>query len=390
LIGTLVLALPSAASADITLGSSSVPAGSSSTACPAGLVIAQATSDPSTSYTVPAAGQITQWETNTTNATAGAAVTLVVLKPVGGGSYQVVGIDSRALPTPLPASNVATFTLATPIAVSGGETLGLYGNGSAAICYRSGGSTPGAATLTALSEPAAPAAGQSLSPSGGNSPGGFTMNVAATLVSSQDVGVTSSQPDRVTVGNLALLASSVANGGPVNGPIMFNDTVPDGLTIVSAVAGAGSCSVSGQSVACTVTGLSAGQSAPVNLLVRPTVAQTYANAVSVAPQGGAGDPNVANNSASATLIVDSPPLVGPPPTSTPSCVVPKLTRTPVSVAKNVLGRLSCKIGKTKRVRSKSSSKGTIIKTTPGAGTYRNGTAVNLTVSLGPPKKKSRR
>jgi hypothetical protein len=137
-----------------------------------------------------------------------------------------------------------------------------------------------------------------------------------------------------------------------------------------------------QSVACTITGLSAGQSAPVNVLVRPTVAQTYANAVSVAPQG-VRDPNGANNSASATLIVDSPPLIGPPPTSTPSCVVPKLTRTPVSVAKNVLGRLSCKIGKTKRVRSKSITKGTIIKTTPGAGTDPNGTTPNLTVSLGP-------
>jgi hypothetical protein len=300
-----------------------------------------------------------------------------------------VGVDSRTRPAPLPASNVATFTVATPIAVSGGETLGLYTNSSTAICYRSGGSTPAAATLTALSEPATPAAGQSLSPAVPNSGGGYTMNVAATLVSSQDVGVTSSQPDTVTVGNLALLASSVANGGPLNGPITFNDTVPDGLTIVSAVAGAGSCSVSGQSVACTITGLSAGQSAPVNLLVRPTVAKTYANAVSVAPQG-AGDPNGANNSASATLIVDSPPLIGPPPTSTPSCVVPKLTRTPVSVTKNVLGLLSCKIGKTKRVRSKTITKGTIIKTTPGAGTYRNGTTVNLTVSLGPPKKKSRR
>ena len=111
----------------------------------------------------------------------GAPLTLVVLRPTGSG-FNVVGVDARTVPNPLPAGGVATYPLATPIAVQAGDTFGLYTNSAGAVvCYWRGGSTPFAATLAALIELSPPAANQALSRSSTDSPGGYTMNLAATF-----------------------------------------------------------------------------------------------------------------------------------------------------------------------------------------------------------------
>jgi hypothetical protein len=180
LTGALLLGVVGTASADTTLGSTAQPAGSIREDCGGpGVVIAQFTDNPATPYFVPGAGKITQWETNTAFATPGDSISFAVLKPVGGGSYSVVGADSRNLPNPLPASGVASFSISTPIPVSGGETLGLS---SSSPCYWRAGSVPAASSLIALTEPSPPpTSGQTLNPSD-ISPPGFTMNVAATFV----------------------------------------------------------------------------------------------------------------------------------------------------------------------------------------------------------------
>jgi hypothetical protein len=273
---------------------------------------------------------------------------------------------------------VASFSLTHPIAAREGDTLGLYNNSGSATCYFHGGSTPVAATLTALTEPTAPAAGQTLSPPFGNSPGGYTMDVAATLEVVHDAAVTTSAaPANATAGSLGLLSSTVTDAGPSSGAITFTDTVPAGLTIDSAVAGSGSCSTTGQQVTCTISGLAPGQSAPVNIVVTPTAAKSYTNTVSVAT---ANDPNAGNNTASATFTVAAAPPA-------PKCVVPSLKRTPLSTAKRVLKLLGCKVGKTRKAHSTSVNKGLVIKTSPKAGTYPAGKTVSLTVSSGPRKKK---
>jgi hypothetical protein len=140
-------------------------------------VIAQVTSDPSTPYSVPGTGTITQWQTNVSISTPGEPVTLLVLRP-SGSSFTVVAADARVIPGAAPGS-VATFPLATPIAVTGGETLGLYTNNAEVVCYFDGGATPAADTLASLAELAFPAANQTLSRQSGDSPAGFTMNLAA-------------------------------------------------------------------------------------------------------------------------------------------------------------------------------------------------------------------
>jgi hypothetical protein len=377
LAAVLVLALASIASADSMLGSTSAPSGSSVSGCGGG-VIAESASDAATPYTVPAAGQLTHWQINTVSATAGAPVTLVVLRAAAAGSYTVVGVDSQTLPNPLPAGGIAAFTVASPIAVQSGDILGLYTSGTA-VCYFNGGSTPSGNSLIALTEASTPAAGQTL-PVAASSGGGYELNLEATLVTQLDLGVTlASSPATPTVGSLAVISATVSDAGPSPGSATFTDAVPAGLTIDSAVAGSGTCSVSGQTVTCTISGLAAGASSPVTIIVTPTATGSYANSASVATVGTT-DPNAANNSASATLTV-APALV------TAKCTVPKLRGLTVSLARQLLGALGCAAGPVKHVASRTVPRGLVAGTSPGPSTGAAGLQVTIDVSSGPPKKK---
>jgi hypothetical protein len=178
---TLALALVFAggARADTTLGTTTPPTGSDpENACGPETVIAQATSDPSTPYSVPGPGTITQWQTNVSISAPGEPVTLLVLRPIGS-SYTVVAADARAIPVGAAPDSTAIFPLATPIAVAGGETFGLFTDGAEVVCYFDGGATPAADTLASLAEPVPPAASQTLDRQGTDSPAGFTLNLAA-------------------------------------------------------------------------------------------------------------------------------------------------------------------------------------------------------------------
>jgi uncharacterized repeat protein (TIGR01451 family) len=375
-LGPLTFAAAASAS---TLGITSQPSGSSPNAC-GGPVIAQNTDDSTTPYHVPASGgRITQWQTVTTGETPGAPLTFAVLRAAGGGNYTVVGADSETVPNPLPSGGVATYPLSTPIQVQAGDTLALYSSSTGVNCYFNGGSTPPGDTLIALTDSSPPpSAGQTLTLLG-PSPAGYTMNVAATLAPGiQDAAVTTTAgPSGASAGQAALFSSTVTNNGPGVAPITFTDTVPSGMTIDSAVAGSGSCSVSGQTVTCTTTGLASGQSAPVAVVATPSSPGSYTNNVSVAPPTGATDPNTANNSASATLNVGL---------SLPAkCVVPKLKGGSRSLATTVLKDLGCKV-KTTKAHSSSVRKGSVLKTKPGPGTYSYHKLITLVISSGPKKK----
>jgi hypothetical protein len=388
LAAVVVLGFAGAADADVTIGSTGLGSTSTFACSGAADVFAEATSDPSTPYSVPAGGgQLTQWQTNTTGASPGAPITLVVLRPTGGGNYTVVGVDPKTLPSPLPSSNIATFTLATPIAVTGGDTLGLYADGGTAICFSNGPSVPAADTVTLLGESTTPATGQSL-PSRSTSPGGHTVNVAATIATQGDVGVTTSTaPANPMAGGLALLSSTVTNRGP-GAPVTFTDNVPSGLKVDSALAAGGSCSTGGQTVTCTVTGVAAGQSALVDIVVTPSAAGSYANGVSVAAAPGLNDPNSTNNAATAILsVAPTPPTPSTPPIPpTPKCVVPKLKGISLPFATQLVHLLGCTAGSVRHVHSKSVQKGYVSRTVPGPGSYAAGDKIALIVSSGPAHK----
>lgn len=376
------------ASADMTLGLTTQPSGSGTAGCTGGNApfptLVQSAQDPTTPYFAPTDGAITQWQTNVTGDTPGAFLTFAVVRPAPGG-YTVVGADNETVPSPLPAGGVATYTLSSPILVDAGDTLALYSASPGVTCLFGGGSTPSGDNVVSVNDASPPpSAGQALSaPVTCNQNGGCTLDVAATLATTQDAGVTTSAaPANATAGNPALLSSTVTNGGPAVGSITFSDTVPAGLAIDAVAAGSGACTTTGQQVTCTISGLGVGQSAPVDIVVTPTAAGSYANGASVAVGSPFTDPHAANNTASTSLTVRAP--VTPPPLK---CAVPKLKGLGLPFAKHLLHLLNCTAGRVRHVHSRSVHKGEVIRTSPGAGTYAAGQKVALVVSSGPPKKK---
>ena len=371
LVVALTFAMSGVASADVTIGSTTQPTGSTPAVTnppPQETFVQQ--SSAAFPVTVPAGGgRISSWSTATTGSMSGSVVQLVVLRPTGSGSFTVIAVDSRTLPTPLPASGVATFNLAVPIPVQGGDLIGLnVQSGSVLLGWTSGPSTDTTKGVES-SPPAPPATGQTVEPTG--PPMLDTqVNLSAFVSQSTDVGVTTSAgPARPSVGNLAVLQSSVTSSEP-GVPVTFTDSVPAGLTINSAVAGGGSCSVSGQTVSCTIPSVNPGSSTPVDVLVTPRATGNYTNNVSVAPPTGFTDPNRANNTASATLSVRN--------FATNACTVPNLRRTSAPVAKRVLKQLGCKV-KIKRKNGRGVPKGTVLKTKPKPGTYKLGRKITVIV-----------
>lgn len=357
------------------LGITAQPSGSTPASCP-GVVIGQLTQDSTTPYFGPAGGGlITQWQTNTAGDTAGTSITLVVLQPTTASNYKVVGLSTETLPTPLPSSGVASFTLSTPLVFAAGDTLALYST-SSYICYFRGGSTPTGDSLFATGL-GAPTVGGTVTISGSTSGSGYTLNLGATFAPYEDASVqTSSFPSTTDVTGAALFQSVVTNAGIGTGPITFVDQVPSGLQVKSATTDAGTCNIAGQTVTCTVSGLSPGQSATVDVVVMATTAGSYNNSVNVSVGSAYADPNTANNSASASVTFTALPQ---------KCIVPGLRKLTMASAKSLLMELGCKVS----VAHKHSGlkKGLVMGTKPGVGTYPYQQVVSLIVSSGPKKHK---
>lgn len=390
---TVGMLLFTATAGATTLGTTTQPSGSSIGACSFhDAVVGTYTDDPATPYTVPAGGgMITQWQTYGPGDTPGSNLTLVVLQPMSGGKYTVVATDAETIPSTLPSDDILSFTPTQPIEVEAGDTFGFYTSSSGMFnCDFYNGSVPSAETLFAtdsLSTP--PTAGESLSLATTGvptSPPGYELDLEVTLASTEDVGVTASSfPTSPTVGGAAVLSSVVTNAGPQSGPITFTDQVPSGLQIQSVAADGGSCSVSGQTATCTLTGLPAGQSATVDVVVTASAAGNYTNNVSVATAMGVTDPNMSNNSASATLAVTAPQQSSTPPAPAQMCIVPGLRKTPLGVARTVLKELGCTV---KVVRQHSNvPKGLVIGIRGRTGTFAYKHKVTLRVSSGPKPKK---
>jgi uncharacterized repeat protein (TIGR01451 family) len=369
------LATASAASA-LTLGNTAVPNGASTSSCPSGILIWQSTTDGTYQYVVPAGGgTITSWSINTAGDTGGAIVTFVVIRPGSGNT--VVATDTETLPTPLPA--VATFTLAHPITVAPGDTLGLW-SAAPVGCYFQGGALTAPDMILGAAAATAPSVGNQYSSIGG--PPNSTMNVSANLDQSHDVGVTGvAAPASVTTGSGAAYGFTVTNAGPSTGAITFTDAIPLGLKIIAAAADFGTCTTTGQTVTCTISGLPVGGTAQVWILVSAVSAGSYPDSAAVTTSFS--DPTPANNSATATLTVTAPPVPSPP-----SCKTLNLAGAPLALAKAIIPALNCSVGKTTKKSSKKIRKGFVISTSPGSRkTLANGTKVNIVVSSGPPKKK---
>jgi Domain of unknown function DUF11/PASTA domain len=362
-----------AAASTFAVGSTAIPSGNPAPqACnPAG-VFSQSMGVPTAApSTIAAGGQLTQWQVNTaidSTGAAGGAIELVALTPEVG-FYRIDAVDQETLPNPLPANGVATFTPASPMMVSAGDILGLSGASTVNCAW------------TALGYTGEIFAADPVTPADVFSPltsGPLAVAVAATVASTEDSAITTAVLPGGTVpaGGAALLASTVTDKGPAGNPLTFTDAVPSGLTITTAFSPSGPCTTVGQVVTCTLSGLAAGQSAPVDIIVTPR-SGTYTNSVTVTQPTAATDPVTTNNKATATFTAV---------TASTKCVVTSLGNVPLSTAKKLLGALNCKVGKVSKAFSSKVAKGNVVKTTPGKGSFAAGTKIAIVESSGPKPK----
>ncbi len=348
--------------------------------CLNGTVVVQEATDPAVQYVVPpGGGTITSWSIYHSSVTAGDALTFLVLRPAAG-SYTVVGAD----PELLGGAGVNTFPLASPIAVKGGDRLGLYHpTPGATVCYGFGPSILAADTVVQGTITTA-AVGSTLPVLSLLTPGGHLLPLSAELTPGQDVTVAgAATPAAITAGGVSSLGFTVGHDGSTSAPpITFTDTVPSGLTVITAVAGSGLCTTAGQAVTCTITGLGTGASVPVSIVVSAAAAGTYTDTAAVFSP--LPDPDAASNTASAELTVSAVP--GPVP---PACKTVQLKGTTLTFAKRMIKALNCTVGTVSKKASRTVRKGLVISTTPGPGkTLTNGSTVKLVTSSGPPRKKT--
>jgi hypothetical protein len=321
----------------------------------------------------------------------GDPVTLVVLRPGAGGdsnSYTLVGVDRREVPFPPTAE--ADFTIDAPIQANGGDLIGLYSSDVAgAVCsVNSDAFAPASlvlgvagSTLDYENDDFALTPGRLMSPLG--SVPNERANVWATVVQAADATVTGTVLDgSLTPGDVGAYAFTVTNNGPGSGELVFSGTLPNSLNLLAAVAGSGTCTVSGTAVRCSFPDLAAGASAPVSIIAQAPAPGTYSTVASVS----APDDRVpANDTAVATLTVAAAPARQALPLPCKTVLLKGLS---LKLAKHVIAARNCKLGKVTKAASKTVKKGLVISTSPRAGrTLANGARIKLVESSGRPKKK---
>jgi uncharacterized repeat protein (TIGR01451 family) len=118
-----------------------------------------------------------------------------------------------------------------------------------------------------------------------------------------DLAVTKTDaPDPVLAGkNLTYTVTVTNRGSGAATGVVLTDTLPAGVTFVSATASRGSCSQAGGIVTCSLNTFAKAATATVTVVVRPTQAGTITNRVSVRENEADGNPT--NNSAQASTSV---------------------------------------------------------------------------------------
>lgn len=112
-------------------------------------------------------------------------------------------------------------------------------------------------------------------------------------------------PDPVTLGGNVTYTITVTNNGPdPAAETTVSDTLPAGVTLVSATTSQGTCSGT-TTVSCSLGSLASGATATVTLIVETVEGGTLSNTATVS--ASTADPNTANNSATTVTTVNRPP-----------------------------------------------------------------------------------
>ncbi len=125
----------------------------------------------------------------------------------------------------------------------------------------------------------------------------------------------SATPDPATAGSNLIYTITAANNGPeLATGVVVTDTLPAGLTAISATPSQGTC-LGTTVVSCALGDIAVGVAASVTIVVRPAAAGSITNTATVA--GNQPDPNEANNTATVTTLVNAAPPPPPPPPARP-------------------------------------------------------------------------
>ena len=368
LTGALALAAP--ASANVTLGESTMQ-GNEVAECTTGQGYFQTATQSGFDYVVPpGGGAITSWSANTIGAAAGSPYGLAVARR-DGSTYTVVGVDDEKFPNPLPASGLASYTLTHPITVDAGDLLGIdQPTGTSATCTFLG---TGITSTNTIFVGSPIVAGATMTSDGELEES--LANISATLEQADAVSVTQrALPASITPGGDAVFVLSVASSGPSTAPVSLTDAVAPGLTIQSVSSGSDSCTVSGQNLTCTVPT----PPSSIAIVVSPRAAGSYTNLASVTTSFP--NPTPQNAVTSTALTVANAPAAA-------VCHPASLAGLKLGQAKTLIAALGCQVGKVTKKRSKKVHKGLVVSNTPHSGTSALGTSINLVVSSGRPKRR---
>ncbi len=118
-----------------------------------------------------------------------------------------------------------------------------------------------------------------------------------------DMSITkTSSPNPVAVNNNLSYLITVTNGGPAPATgITVTDTLPAGVTFVSATPTQGTCNSAGGTVTCDLGSLTLGALARVTVVITPRSTGTISNTATVS--SNEADPNMANNTVTASTTV---------------------------------------------------------------------------------------
>lgn len=140
-----------------------------------------------------------------------------------------------------------------------------------------------------------------------NAPAQETVNVGTNC---QDLAITKTHTGNFVVGQQGVYTITVTNVGEASttGTITVTDTLPTGLSYVSATGTGWSCSAMGQIVTCTNPGpLAPGDSTSITITVN-VLPGAYPSVDNVATVSTPGDTNTSNDQTTDTTLVDAPDL----------------------------------------------------------------------------------
>ena len=135
-----------------------------------------------------------------------------------------------------------------------------------------------------------------------------TATLTVTSGAGPDLAISKAHNGNFTVGTNGTFNIAVFNIGsavPAGAVITVTDTLPAGLTYVSAAGPGFACGFTAPTVTCVRTsGMLFGEVSVINLVVTPTAAGVVLNTASVALTGGPIDVNPTNNSSTDAVIID--------------------------------------------------------------------------------------